>query len=98
MNEAKFTELNLLLYTTDDCVYCRQLSTTLAQIAQERPHIIVTKIAYNPQLHTSIKATPSVIVQYNNDELGRFSSALSKKSLDSWLDQLQDYIRSHLSC
>ncbi|MFF2889480.1 thioredoxin family protein [Paenibacillus sp. NPDC057967] len=88
--------LTLKFYFSDSCGYCRRFSKTLDKIEQERPNVSVTKIAYEQSEHTEIKYIPTVVVSHGERELGRFSSALAKKAIDNWLDQLDEYTKKHL--
>ncbi|WP_353056738.1 thioredoxin family protein [Paenibacillus polysaccharolyticus] len=88
--------MNLTLYYSNDCGHCRRFQKTLDKIAQERQHVSISKIEYDSSIHTEVKFIPTVIVKHGDRELGRFSSALAKKSIDVWLDQLEGYIKSYL--
>lgn len=88
--------LSLTLYYSDDCGYCRRFQKTLDRIAQEREHVNISKIKYQQLIHKEVKFIPTVVISYRDRELGRFSSALAKKTIDTWLDQLEDYIRVYV--
>lgn len=88
--------MELTFYYSNDCGHCRRFSKTLEKIEQERQHVRITRIKYDPFIHIEIKFIPTVIVSHRRGELGRFSSALGKKAIDNWLNQLEDYIKQHL--
>ncbi|ALA07199.1 putative thioredoxin [Brevibacillus phage SecTim467] len=88
--------LTLKLYYSKSCGHCRRIDKTIDKIAKERCHVKVEKIEHAPSLSSEIKFIPTVVVMYDEKELGRFSSALAKKAIDSWLDQLEDYIKTYL--
>ncbi|WP_434750838.1 thioredoxin family protein [Paenibacillus amylolyticus] len=88
--------MNLTLYYSNDCGHCRRLQKTLDKIAQERQKVDISRIEYDPSIHTEVKFIPTVVVSYEERELGRFSSALTKKTIDAWLDQLEEYIKFYL--
>lgn len=88
--------MNLILYYSNDCGHCRRFQKTLDKIAQERQQVSVSRIEYDPTIHTEVKFIPTVVVNHGERELGRFSSALAKKKIDAWLDQLEEYIKFYL--
>ncbi|MGC5772994.1 thioredoxin family protein [Paenibacillus pabuli] len=88
--------MNLTLYYSNDCGHCRRFQKTLDKIAQERQQVSVSRIEYDPSIHTEVKFIPTVVVSHGERELGRFSSALAKKTIDAWLDQLEEYIKFYL--
>lgn len=88
--------LEVRFYYSDDCGHCRRFSKTLEKIEQERPNVRLSRIEYEPSVHTEVKFIPTVVVSHGERELGRFSSALAKKVIDGWLDQLDDYTKIYL--
>ncbi|MBD8498859.1 thioredoxin family protein [Paenibacillus arenosi] len=88
--------LTIQLFYSRNCSYCRLLSKTIDEIAQERPHLQVKKIMHDPQTHVKIKYLPTIVVSYKNDELGRFSSAVGRRELDNWFDKLETYVGKYL--
>lgn len=86
------SNLRVDFYYSISCGHCRRFSKTVEQIEQERLNITVSRIEYNPEEHSEIKYIPTIVVSYLDKELGRFSSALAKKDIDNWLDQLEEYI------
>jgi thioredoxin-like negative regulator of GroEL len=88
--------MDLTLYYSNDCGHCRRFQKTIDKIAQERQHVSVSRIEYEPSVHTDVKFIPTMVVSHGDRELGRFSSALAKKTIDTWLDQLEDYIKTYL--
>lgn len=88
--------MNLTLYYSNDCGHCRLFLKTVEKIGQERPNVRVSRVEYKPAEHTEVKFIPTIVVTYGEIELGRFSSALSKNTIDNWLDQLEDYINTFL--
>ncbi len=88
--------MDLTLYYSESCGHCRRVFKTLEAISGERPDITFVKIRYDQEIHSEVKFIPTVVVAYKGQELGRFSSALAKKTIDQWLDQLDEYITVHL--
>jgi thioredoxin-like negative regulator of GroEL len=88
--------MELTFYYSNDCGHCRRFSKTLEKIEQERQHVRIIRVEYEPSIHTEVNFIPTVIVSHGGRELGRFSSALAKKVIDNWFNQLEDYIKQHL--
>ncbi|MWV43059.1 hypothetical protein GRF59_05400 [Paenibacillus sp. HJL G12] len=88
--------MHLTFYYDESCGYCRKFQKTIDGIAQERRHLRISKVEYIPTIHTDVKFIPTVIVNHGERELGRFSSALDKKIIDEWLDQLEEYTNTYL--
>ncbi|WP_082219096.1 thioredoxin family protein [Paenibacillus sp. VT-400] len=88
--------MKITLYYNNECGHCRRFHKTIDNIASERPHIDVSKVEYVPSIHTDVMFIPTMIVSHGGRELGRFSSALEKKTISIWLDQLDEYIKTHL--
>jgi thioredoxin-like negative regulator of GroEL len=88
--------MDITLYYSESCGYCRRFVRTLEAINEEREQVTLVKIRHQPEIHGEVKFIPTVIIAYKGQELGRFSSALAKKTIDLWLDQLVNYIADHL--
>ncbi|MFF2912356.1 thioredoxin family protein [Paenibacillus sp. NPDC057934] len=88
--------MELTFYYSDSCGHCRRFSKTLEKIEKERPQLKISRIEYERSVHTDVKYIPTVVVKHGERELGRFSSALAKKVIDNWIDQLEEYIKTHL--
>jgi thioredoxin-like negative regulator of GroEL len=88
--------MDITFYYSESCGHCRRFDKTLSKIEQERPHVTLSRIEYKPSIHTEVKFIPTVVVSHGDRELGRFSSALAKKAIDNWLDQLEEYIKTYL--
>lgn len=88
------SNLRIDFYYSLSCGHCRRFSKTVEKIEQERSYITVSRIEYKPEEHSEIKYIPTIVVSYSGKELGRFSSALAKKDIDNWLDQLVEYIKA----
>lgn len=88
--------LNIDFYYSNSCSSCRRFASIVGQIEKERTHAEVSSIEYKREDHPDIKYVPTIVVSYAGKELGRFSSALAKKDIDGWLDQLDEYIKEYL--
>ncbi len=88
--------MKLELYYSDTCRHCRLFNTVVDQVSKERTYVDVHKTLYSKEDHPDIKYIPTVVVSHRGEELGRFSSALAKKDILGWIDQLQDYIKDYL--
>jgi len=88
--------MQVTVYYSHSCGYCRRLLKVIDSIEQERTELVVTRVEHKPAVHTDITFLPTVVVKEGNLELGRFSSSISKKSIDHWFDQLEEYIQTHL--
>ncbi|WP_151736429.1 thioredoxin family protein ['Paenibacillus yunnanensis' Narsing Rao et al. 2020] len=89
-------EYILYYYYNETCGSCRKFHTIIDQLEQERPCLKVERIQVDQNTHPEIAYTPTIVISYSNNELGRFSSAISKRSIDSWLDQIEVYITNYL--
>lgn len=83
-------------YYSESCGHCRQFHSVLEKIIKERPYIELQKVLYKRDEHHRVKYVPTVFVSHGGDELGVFTSALDKEAIDRWLDQLEDYIETHM--